>query len=259
MEPNDDRTMPTTYVLGTSVAGMSSLGDNDYYAITAPAGDPGGGYFQGAVTGVGTAGAVHVSIYSTADDGIIRTIDLAAAGQGTFFYWSASPGQTYRVLVYEAGPATGTFPYTLTLTYHKVDDPYEPNDTRDDPAPIALGAPVTAFFFTGYVYSQIAAADQDWYSVELAAGTVTLNVGNVPSDLRMQVQLLDSTRAPQTTFVGLGAGSDVHGTFTVPAGAAGTYYFIVQPFSFVVGSSSGAGPVPPDSFTRPYTLKVTQP
>lgn len=263
-EPNDDIDMPTPYVLGTEVAGTMGKSDAtmdtvDYYEVVAPSGDPSGGYFQAAISHVGGGGTMAASVYSAFDKGQLLLADGAASGQLTFFFWAARPGEHYLVRLYEAGGVIPTFDYSFKVTYTRIPDAYEPNDTSDTPASLALGMPATAYFFAGYNSSNPPTPDQDWYQVMLAAGTTQVSITSVPHDLRMQVQVYDShfVAVPSGFFVGANAGADLGGSFTTPS--SGLYRIAITSFSFVAGSVAGRGVVYPDSFTRPYMITVTQP
>jgi hypothetical protein len=262
-EPNDDKATAAPYALGTEVSGTLGAGDagtdpSDYYELVAPATDPSGGYFQASLTKVG-AGAVHAEVYSPADSGRLLLADTASTGQLSSFFWAARPGQHFLVRFVEA-TVVPTFDYSFKVSYTRIDDPLEPNDDSDTPAPIALGTPITAYFFDGFSSSAVPAADQDWYAVTLAAGTTSVAITSVPHDLRMQFVVYDAASFVQvsaTGFVGANSGASLNGSFT--ADKSGTYLIGIQAFSFLAGSVAGVGTTLPDSFTRPYTLTVTQP
>lgn len=263
-EPNDDIDTPTHYVLGTEVAGTMGKADAttdivDYYEVVAPAGDPSGGYFQASVNIKVGGGAVFAQVYSAFDNGQLLLADGAAAGQATFFYWAARPGQRYLVRLYEGGGVVPTFGYSFKATYTRTADLYEPNDSSDAPASLALGTPATVYFFAGYDTSSPPTPDQDWYQVTLAAGDTHVSITSVPHDVRMQYQIYDShfVQVAATGFVGANAGADLDGGFT--AAAPGVYRIAISAFSFLAGSAAGRGVTLPDSFTRPYMITVTQP
>jgi hypothetical protein len=256
VEPNDDRTHATPYTLGTQVMAMSMTGDSDYFAITAPASDAAGGYFVLSTTNVG-AGVVHVEVFSAADNNRIGFSDGAGAGGSSLFYWAAHPGQTYHARA--SGSGSPAFEYTFAVSYTKIADPFEPNDTRDTPAPITTGQSIHAYFFSGFV-SSAPVTDQDWYSINLTAGSAMLSLTNVATNERLEVDLYNAADELMKIGVSANLGSGVIQPFTVPT--TGTYRIVVVPFSFTPGTQQGAVSTVTDvidSFTRPYTLLVTQP
>jgi hypothetical protein len=231
---------------------------NDYYEVVAPATDPSGGYFQASVTGVGSGG-VAAQVYSAFDNGMLLLADGAPAGQSTFFFWAARPGEHYRVRLYLAGALVPTYAYTFKASYTRIDDPFEPNDNSDAPASLTLGTEISAYFFAGYNSSSPPVPDQDWYAVTLAAGATTLTIRSVPHDLRMQFQVYDDkfSQIAATGSPGNNGGAGLDGAFTIVK--PGTYRIGISAFSFVAGSVASRGTTLPDSFSRAYTLKVTQP
>ena len=126
-EPNDDIGSPTPYVVGTVVAGTMGKADasmdvDDYYEVVAPAGDPSGGYFQASIAIQVGGGAVFAQVYSGFDNGPLLLADGAPAGQATFFYWAARPGERYLVRLYEGGGVVPTFKYSFKATYTRIAD-----------------------------------------------------------------------------------------------------------------------------------------
>jgi hypothetical protein len=72
--------------------------------------------------------------------------------------------------------------YTMKITYMKVDDTFEPNDTRDTAKPITLGTPVTPSFTDGFI-SATSIDDEDvrdWYTWSAPSGNLTAKVESVP-------------------------------------------------------------------------------
>jgi hypothetical protein len=254
VEPNNDQAQAAPYIPGTQVMATSVTGDEDYFALTAPPGDLSGGYYQLRITNVG-AGYVHLVVYSKTDNGRIGGTDGADAGESSFFYWAALPGQIYYVRTYGGG-STMPFAYTFTVSYTKVDDPYEPNNDRESPKPIPLGQMVTAYFFSGFA-AAIASVDEDWYSIDLAAGPATATLTSVATNERLLLDLVNDDFESTRLGSSVSMGSNVNAPFTVPT--AGKYSIVVKPQSFVALSQQGASMTVIDSFTRPYKLVVTQP
>ena len=259
VEPNEDRNTATPYTLNTPVVGcIGNTPDHDIYLIRVPAGDRAGGYFRGSVIPDAGGGAVSAYVTSGVDFGPIVRNESITAGLAIFFYWAGDADGTYYLDVTRYGGASGTaFKYTLRVDYAPIADPYEPNDTADTPVAIQLRTPITAYYYTNYNFYTIAATEfQDWYKVELAAGPVMLSVENVPlkTTLRYTVYTLTSN-----VNVGGKTGPNAGGSFNsmINIQDPGWYKILIDanPHGDAMEANST---VIPDSFTRPYTLKVSQ-
>jgi hypothetical protein len=227
--------------------------------------DPAGGYFQIAITDVGQD-RVGVTTYVASDSSIIfDAFGTTDPGASLNYFFAAAPGQRYRLLV-----AYGTydflykvpFRYTVKATYTKLNDVYEPNDSRAAAKPITLGMPINAFATTGYTTGHAGYANgrlnpmltTDWYKVEATAGMLKATVENAAADVRIGLFVYDSLgvergRADSVTY---GAGA----TLTVPIMAGTSYVQVVavdlSPFT------AGTGTTVSPSLTMPYTLTVSQ-
>jgi len=264
-EPNNTRDNATPYMVGSEAVGcLGSNDDLDFYSLTSPA-DPAGGYYELALSNVGDVGA-DVYIYTASDNSEIARGYSVSTGASLYFYWAAAPGQTYRISVSKFAVWNTPAKYTLKATYNKIDDSYEPNDTRDMAKPITLGSEVKGFVYAGFKAMKIPDADyQDWYSVTLEAGkTVTIKVMDMATNIRPQVRLYD----PDGTEV-----NDAHMYNTTEGGSisitsmaaglmkAGSYKLMLDIFSVTPEEAAKiemAGKVP-DNFKRPYKLTVAQP
>jgi len=258
-EPNDTRDFATPYVLNSAItACIGTATDMDVYSFTAPVTDAAGGYVLLSLTNVGATGTVDVALFSAADNSSINELFKTDGGASLFAYLAVAPGVTYRIQVSDFG---GHFPYLYTMkaAYVATADMYEPNDTKDTAKPIAVATPITAFFSAGYVSDPyLGEALADWYSVPLAAGPVTIKLANAPTDISGDIQLLDPEGMQVNEAYTITNGANV--TLTADAMTAGTYTFQVSPFSGAPRVADEAvAMVPPDHFTRPYTLTVTQP
>jgi hypothetical protein len=262
--PNDEISSAAPYTLGTEV--MATLGTtggvqdpSDVFAFSTPEGNPAGGYFQVSVPNVGK-GTVHFNAYSDTDKGQVTFSDGADKGVGSFFFWAAAPGQKYYLRAYTPSPTAAAFNYTFKVTYTAIADPFEPNDNRDQRIPaLALGIPVTAYFFSGFTSSQLPTTDQDWYAVDLVAGQASVVVHNVPNNMRMAISFRN---AVTQELVGAGGASNNLGsdaTASATIATSGRYDVVLWAFSFDPHDAAGGGQTPPDHFTRPYVLTVSQP
>src|SRR6185295_13539069 len=115
-------------------------------------------------------------------------------------------------------------PYELRVVYTPVADPYEPNQPRELATPIEVGEPVTAYCFTGLELWQLDFPDfDDWYTLDLAVGHVSVTVRNVPDNIRMSFTVLDGSDNEVTATGNASSilGGDIDGAFDVDK--PGTY------------------------------------
>jgi hypothetical protein len=258
-EPNDNRNLATPYTPGNSVTGcIGSMDDVDFYETTVPIGDQAGGYYEAQIADVGD-GTIDVKVFTASDNAPLLRAFTSSPGASLFFYWAGAPGATYRIAVTRLNPLTSAFRYNLRASYRKVNDTYEPNDTRDSAKPITIGTPVSAFLFTGHRAEAVDSAEfNDWYSFTLAAGTVTIKVTDVPGNVRPDVMLYDSentmVQAAHMSNPTSGGGINVTTTVTKP----GPHRLVLGTFP-PAPDTAGKSMTPPDSFVKPYTLTVSQP
>jgi hypothetical protein len=261
-EPNDLRETATALPVGAEVAGCIASGtDTDFYELTGPAAGP--GYFQVSLVDVG-AERLRAQFFTASDNNLIHDPLLGNVGGSLFFYFSAAPGQKYRVQLARLPPLTAPFRYTVRVAFTAVNDVYEPNDTRATAATITAGVPATAYMFSGFTVGQIPGwigrqgepPYADWYKVTLAPGTATIKVENAAADVRPVISFYDSLGRENT--VGRGDGGWGAGTTaTVPIPTADTYHVLVT--NFPPGSmAAGVGMTVSPSFTMPYTITVSQ-
>jgi hypothetical protein len=266
-EPNDTRATATTYQLGQDVVACAPRWDDvDYYELTAPGNDAVPGYFQASLRDLGP-GLLDPSVEVSATNQLLLgglalgpTAASSAPGAPVHFHWVAVPGRKFRVGVRHrrGGGLLPMFPYTFNATYTRIEDSYEPNDTPELARPIALGTPVTAYLF-GTPATNRSVQEDDWYSVELQPGMVTVAAESLPLDVT--IRMLDATGRARTLYRReplTPALANVSGAAMVTA--PGVYRIGVE----AAGSLDAAGPsaMPgalPLPHTRPYRLTVTQP
>jgi hypothetical protein len=257
-EPNETRDSATPITAGMEMRGcIGSNMDKDWYELTAP-NDPAGGYYEFAFVDVGMV-QLNVKLYSATDNGQIggRQFYPNSQGSNLTLFMAAAPGQKYRLEVDDFAAARPPARYTLRTTYRKLEDAHEPNDTRDTAKAITVGAPVMAYLTAGFKGGQLREQDwEDWYSVMLAPGAAMVKVENVPSNLQVQVHVFD---AAMNREVGRAIGNNdgASATAMVPMTTPGGQYRI-RVTVFVPPAQAIAAMMPPDNFTRPYTLTVTQ-
>jgi hypothetical protein len=256
-EPNDSSAAATAYVAESAVTGcLGSEADVDVYLVTAPAGDAGGGFYVGAVTGI-EGGQVDVSVLaSPAGTPILGGVYSAAEGAPVRFHFAAAPGEQYEVRLTRFAQWIWPVPYTLQLQYTAVVDAHEPNDTVAEARAVAAGSPVQAHVFAGFRSGALRlAAYDDWFAVELRAGTATFRVEGVPADVAADLLVLDSKGRELAHEHGGAKGASV--VYKTPAAlAAGSYRVKVAPQSLPLAADKG--PDVPASFTTAYTFTVIQ-
>jgi hypothetical protein len=259
-EPNDTRDTPVTIPAPTTLtACIGAPKDVDYYELTTPS-DPGGGYFEFSITQVG-AFEPDVVMYSVSDKGKISEIYADSEGQDLHGFLAAAAGEKYWLVVSAfAGANMGPQKYTLKVTFTKVADAYEANDTKETAKPIMLGTPISAFMHQGYKGGSITVDDiVDWYTTTAAAGNVTVKIENVPTDFEGDLFVYDSTGKMTR---GYSSNDGANAMVTLMEVAAGPVYVKVQPF-FVSSPNEFAARIKPpgmvpDHFTRAYKLTVSQ-
>ena len=255
-EPNNSRDNSTAYTLGSTIRGcVSSTTDHDFYELTVPA-DAAGGYMQIAVTNVGPGNA-DVHIYSVNDNGEIYRRYAQSEGQNVSAFVAVAKGQKYRVDIGDFAGFQVPYAYTLNMAYTKLDDSFEPNDTRDSPTAITKGTAIDAYVFAGHTLGSppASAAYDDWYSVPLAMGTTTVKLENVPTDTYGDLKLFDAGGKELGHEYQTTQGASVTLSYLAPVD--GTYYVKAGWFS-ALGDASGPGEMLPDHFTRKYKLTVSQ-
>jgi hypothetical protein len=256
-EPNNTRDTATAYTAGAAVVACIGADDDvDFYQFTAPEADVAGGYYAIAIDDVG-AGYADLKMYAVSDNGEIDHEYTDSAGASLRAFLAAAPGQQYRITVGSFSGFDLPFKYTLKATYTKVVDSYEPNDTRATAKPITLGTPVTATLFAGYRSATLDPDEyQDFYTLTLAAGTVTAKLADIPSDVYGDLKVLDADGNEVDHSYSSTMGANV--TITMKAVTAGVHFVRAGIFT-APPDGAGKGIMLPDHFTHPYTLTVQQP
>ncbi len=188
---NDTHAQATPLAINDTVQGcVEAAADHDFYQVTVPA-DAAGGTLKIAITEVG-AFRGDATLYSSSDFAELKSSTGGTNAQSLFFYVATTPGASYQLEMAAWSPAS-TMPasrYTVRATYTALPDPTEPNDTRFDAKTITVGTPVQGYLFAGYASADEGSFD-DYYKVTLAAGSATVNLDIVPSNLASQIWLYD--------------------------------------------------------------------
>jgi hypothetical protein len=258
-EPNDTRdtaTAITAPAMFTSCIGTRE--DVDFYELAAP-NDSGGGYYQISFTQIADW-SVDVIAFNVSDNGELGHIYANNNGQDLHAYLAAAPGKKYRFSVGGfAGVNNPPARYTMKVSYTKVADAQEPNNTRETAKPITLGAPVMGYMFEGTSDVPMKAEETvDWYTVTAAAGNLTATIEMVPANYTCYVQIIDS--AGKSDYA-LGPNDGANCTMTLKEAAAGAYRIQVRPFFVRPGDFFDRAMTSiqlPDNYIHPYKLTVTQ-
>ena len=254
-----NHTRKTAYPIALGAPYSACLAENDknFYSFTAPA-DVEGGYVVADVTNVSVSGYVHAHFYTTSDNGEIVNDQPANAGASLKLYVAVASGVKYAFLIdhYAGGPA---FTYDMKLTYTKNVDPAAAAKTKATAAQLVLGTASSGLFMAGYKAATIPEADYNrYFKIDLTAGTATVKLENVASDVLSLFEVIDSSNTVVATVTAHNDGANPASTPAVSIPSTGTYYIV--PGLYAGGSlkAAGQGPVP-DSFTHKYTVTVTQP
>jgi hypothetical protein len=247
--PNGDRLHPVP--LSASAVIYLASTDEDWFSVQAP--------------DDGRAHVLHLTLQQ--EDGMRTSIfaeaasDFALIGDGTTdagettnVYVSVGPGTTtlLKFMAWGGGAVWRRLDLTLDMTAEN--DEHEPNNSIEAATQIDLNTDVTAQMINGFSSSngQVDDGDSvDWYEVELAAGTATLNLSSTVSGGRFEIHRVKngvrtSIRTP------------LEGEFDAwpfPVAEAGIYHLRIAPHSaflpFIMGPKPG-------NMSDNYTFQVQQ-
>jgi hypothetical protein len=257
--PNDDRDHATPYPLGAAAKGCLQSGtDVDFYQFTLPTAPAQGGFVDIKLTGVGVDGALSLTAYAVHDNNEIEMDGAETLGGSVFIHFAGKAGASFRTKVERYTDATRT-PYTLTATFHPVNDENEPNDDNTRATPIMVGQPVSGYFFAGHEAGDDPpeSAWEDRFKVTLTAGDVTIALTNVAPDMDGYVELFSPLGVSIDFGIESTPGASVVVKTTLEAEEAGTCFIVVNPYG--AHFSHGTGSNLPKFWTQPYTLLVTKP
>jgi hypothetical protein len=253
---NDDRDHATPYALGSEFDGcLQKSTDIDFYSYTVPSSPAQGGYLVVSLTQVGTEGGMDMTTQAAADNGdVIQT--YGTGGQSIFTWFNAKAGASFRLAVKYFNGGDKPTPYTLKIAYKGVPDSNEPNDLRAKATPIMNGEAVNGYLFAGYENSTGIpdTAWEDWFKVTLPAGTASIKLTDLASDIAGQVTLYDTNGSQVANKYEPTGGASVVMSESV---TAGDYYVKLAPFAN--HDDKGTGSTVPAYLSQPYTLTVTVP
>ncbi len=172
-------------------------------------------------------------------------------GEAQMLTFAVRSGARYDVEV----SATTALRYRVRASFVAVPDAYEPNDTPASAPVVPVQAPVFGYFFAAALApSAPAAAFDDYYAVDLAAGEVRVTLDEVPH-VALAVALFD----PSGNLVAEEHAGDPTSAVVLGAAAPTAGRYLVRVFQ-----PGGALPMalrddlPPPSFSKPYRLRFAQ-
>ncbi|NOU26316.1 MAG: hypothetical protein HOO96_00290 [Polyangiaceae bacterium] len=253
-EPNDTRETATKLALNMDLRKrcLGAAADVDFYEVVVPK-TAYTGYLHVHLRNVGgTAGdtTIGLTVYSAADNGRITSQRADRAGADLDVYWSTAAGQTYRMQV--DGVATA-YParYDIEAEFVERIDTFEPNDDRSVAKTFVLGQKVEGAMLYGHRSQSLDSADgDDWFAIQLAAGSVSVDIPGVEG-----VSLTASLFDPQGTYVASASstGNDIALRTSLPTPGR----CFIQ-LSTNDRSGYGAGKKVPSFFSASYAMTVTQ-
>jgi hypothetical protein len=248
-------------VIGNPVVGcLRGYTDKRFYQITAPASPAAGGYVVATFKDVGQI-APDAFMFVSGDPAYIFEQSQGTVGGGLQFWFAVVPSVSYVMRVedtYGFAGVPGTFTFDAAFT--AVDDPYEPNHSKEQAAPLTLGVPIQALMFRGYV-SDSNTGDIGWWDffhVPLGAGAATVKLTHAPTDFYIDLYVYSTD--PFGGIAGYGTNAPTVGadiTVTLPAPVTpGDYPIVIEPNK--PPQAWGPGATPAAFATSKYTLVVTQ-
>ncbi|MDF3070323.1 MAG: hypothetical protein K0R38_5924 [Polyangiaceae bacterium] len=245
---NDDREHALPASARSSL--FFTVGDEDWLSVSAP-----------------NDGRAHVIEIGLQQEAGLRTgvqalagADFASIGQvptgvgvTTTVYVSVGPGTTtlLRFWPYNGISAAGGKRVEVTIDLSAEQDENEPNNSRETATVIQANSPVTAQFINPFV-SKSNQLIEDWYAVELTAGTATLNLTEAPLGGRFSISR-ENEQGVSVVIQTPNAGVKGPWPFSVPADGIYLIRF---------GAHAGFAPfvegLKPAYFSEPYTFEVQQ-
>ncbi|HKO50823.1 MAG TPA: hypothetical protein VJV79_24050 [Polyangiaceae bacterium] len=244
--PNDDREHAVDFGTGATLCVTNSQ-DSDWFYVDTPKDDR-AHVIQLDISE--TDGSwIEISITADKDGSDMGRIQLSQRGLKQSSFITVGPGTRTFFQVY--GRSSNTDTTTIDVSVSAEADEHEPNNDRASATPIEPASEISAQLILPYV-SQTDQQTQDWYEIQLAAGTHTLQMTAVPTDLYPTIQVSSVTEVIiADNKRGANKGAEFSFTFTVKE--AGSYYVMIYNWaaSRVVSSGTKAA-----SYAEPYTFQI---
>lgn len=246
-------TAGATLELGKSLTGLCQTNS---YVFTAP-NDVGGGWVAIAITNR-KGSHFDYSVISESDKSkLLALSDNQNTDGAVNGFLGVRAGAKYRMQI----DTDETSTYDLVVTYTKFPDDNEPNDTRQTAKAIALDTDVKGVAGGG-LDAKSTMKDEDYddfFALDLKAGTVTATLKNPDPKMTLQVMLYDETGKTLEVESSPTLGADV-ALVENTAVTAGKYFVAVRAVGYTFSTElAGSQETRPESFVTPYVLRVTQP
>ncbi len=234
----------TTAFLDGGATGCAAPSQPGSYGFVAPR----DGYVQVRVESEG------VPVLQVRTDGETMALAVSptrAPGEPQMLTFAVRSGARYEVEV----SSTTALRYRVRASFVPVPDAYEPNDTPESAPVVPATAPVFGFFFAAALAPTApAAAFDDYYAVDLAAGEVRVTLDEVPH-VALAVALID----PSGNVVAEEHAGDPTSAVVLGAATPAAGRYLVRVFH-----PGGDLPMalrddlPPPHFLKPYRLRFAQ-
>lgn len=215
----------------TFPANILPLGDADWFSVDVDH----HGELDVRVNQVTTTLDVNVRVWNANGDAISNWIaPLAKGGNTTGFVDLPEPGRYALEVVDGGSDARAIQPFSVTLTFTRAVDAFEPNNNFGSASALGIDRAVQA--------NLLPQGDNDWYYLDVThQGELQLSVTQAPANLDINVRVWNANKdAISNWFAPLAKGGNVTDTIDLPA--SGRYYLEV------VDGGSDARSI------QPYTL-----
>jgi len=242
-----DRDQAVPVEPGTLAGCFGRHDDVDTFSLSAPA--EGGGLL--ARVEVAGSPKLQPCAKVVAADGTEES-DICAERDGApaTGWLHVAPGTTAILKVHPFVGFVGSRGYTLRIDEVPIADSDEPNDTREQATPLALGTPHQAFFS---VAVNAETMTPDFYRVEVPSdGTMKVDVADADPKVWWFVKVFDAEGAEVNETSARGNGAPVHASAKV---AKGVYF--VELGNYVGRLKAAGNGAAPKRVTKPYTISAT--
>lgn len=168
---------------------------------------------------------VSLNVYAGKDFSEIGGVTLEEGAKNSV-YVTVGPG-TRTLFRFTGYLDTSEGPIRVRTMVTPEDDPFEPNDAKENAASIELAAPISAQLLVPYTARGIGTSI-DWYKAELEAGEHVLSVLSVPTEVYLGLEIFDSAGKSLFDDTAPNKGALFDARFELPAN--GTYYFGVYQY-----------------------------